>query len=134
MEACQAMTGHGGWPLNVFLTPEQVPFYAGTYFPPDERSGMPSWRRVLEAVADAWDTRKDEIRAGGERIARRLQGGALLSPRDSEIDPAVDVLRQSFDPNHGGFGGAPRFPPASTIEFLLRREEVGMTAATLRAM
>jgi uncharacterized protein len=139
MEACQAMTGHGGWPLNVFLTPEQVPFYAGTYFPPDERGGMPSWRRVLEAVADAWSTKKDEIRAGGERIARRLQGGALLTPRDTEIDPAsldvaVDVLRQSFDPNHGGFGGAPKFPPASAIELLLRRDEVGMTSATLRAM
>jgi len=139
MEACMAMTGHGGWPLNVFLTPEQVPFYAGTYFPPDERGGLPSWRRVLEAVADAWDTKRDEIRAGGDRIARRLQGGALLSPSDDEIDPAgldaaVDVLRQSFDPNHGGFGGAPKFPPASAIEFLLRREEVGMTSATLRAM
>src|ERR1700710_2758971 len=83
MEACQAMTGAGGWPLNVFLTPEQVPFYAGTYFPPDERPGMPSWTTVLEAVADAWDTKRDEIRAGGERIARRLQGGALLSPSES---------------------------------------------------
>jgi uncharacterized protein YyaL (SSP411 family) len=139
MEACQAMTGHGGWPLNVFLTPEQVPFYAGTYFPPEERGGMPSWRRVLEAVADAWDSRKDEIRAGGERIARRLQGGALLTPSDDELDPemldaAVDVLRQSFDPNHGGFGGAPKFPPSSAIELLLRRGEVGMTSATLRAM
>src|SRR4051794_4216522 len=139
MEACMAMTGHGGWPLNVFLTPEQVPFYAGTYFPPDERGGMPSWRRVLEAVRDAWDTKRDEIRAGGDRIARRLQGGALLSPSEDEIGPegldaAVDVLRQSFDPNHGGFGGAPKFPPASAIEFLLRREEVGMTSATLRAM
>jgi uncharacterized protein YyaL (SSP411 family) len=139
MEACMAMTGHGGWPLNVFLTPEQVPFYAGTYFPPEERGGMPSWRRVLDAVTDAWDTKRDEIRAGGERIARRLQGGALLQPSDEEIDPAgldaaVDVLRQSFDPNHGGFGGAPKFPPASAIEFLLRREEVGMTSATLRAM
>jgi uncharacterized protein YyaL (SSP411 family) len=139
MEACQAMTGHGGWPLNVFLTPEQVPFYAGTYFPPDERGGMPSWRRVLEAVADAWNTKKDEIRAGGERISRRLQGGALLSPSDGEIDPAgldaaVDALRESFDPNFGGFGGAPKFPPASAIEFLLRRGEVGMTSATLRAM
>jgi uncharacterized protein len=139
MEACQAMTGHGGWPLNVFLTPEQVPFYAGTYFPPDERGGLPSWLRVLEAVADAWNTKKDEIRAGGERIARRLQGGALLSPSEGEIDPesldaAVDVLRQSFDPNFGGFGGAPKFPPSSAIEFLLRREEVGMTSATLRAM
>src|SRR3954470_1391277 len=139
MEACMAMTGHGGWPLNVFLTPEQVPFYAGTYFPPAERGGMPSWRRVLEAVADAWETRKDEIRAGGERIARRLQGGALLTPSEDEVDPAgleaaVDVLRQAFDPNYGGFGGAPKFPPASAIEFLLRRGEVGMTSATLRAM
>jgi uncharacterized protein YyaL (SSP411 family) len=139
MEACMAMTGHGGWPLNVFLTPEQVPFYAGTYFPPAERGGLPSWRRVLSAVTDAWDTKRDEIRAGGDRIARRLQGGALLEPGDEEIDPdglesAVDALRQSFDPNFGGFGGAPKFPPASTIEFLLRRGEVGMTSATLRAM
>jgi uncharacterized protein YyaL (SSP411 family) len=139
MEACMAMTGHGGWPLNVFLTPEQIPFYAGTYFPPEDRGGMPSWRRVLAAVADAWDTKRDEIRAGGDRIARRLQGGALLRPGDAEIDPdglesAVDVLRQAFDPNHGGFGGAPKFPPSSTIEFLLRRGEAGMTAATLRAM
>src|SRR3954466_15584953 len=99
MEACQAMTGHGGWPLNVFLTPKQVPFYAGTYFPPAERGGMPSWRRVLEAVIDAWDTKRDEIRAGADRIARRLQGGALLEPNADPIDPdgldaAVDVLRQ----------------------------------------
>ncbi|MEA2411723.1 MAG: uncharacterized protein QOC77_2284 [Thermoleophilaceae bacterium] len=139
MEACQAMTGHGGWPLNVFLTPEHVPFYAGTYFPPDERGGLPSWRRVLEAVADAWDTKREEITAGGERIARRLQGGALLKPSADPIDPsgldaAVDVLRQGFDPNHGGFGGAPKFPPSSAIEFLLRRGEVGMTSATLHAM
>src|SRR3954447_4801515 len=139
MEACQAMTGHGGWPLNVFLTPEQVPFYAGTYFPPAERGGMPSWLRVLAAVADAWETKRDEIRAGGDRIARRLLGGALLTPSDEEVGPelldeAVDALRQAFDPNYGGFGGAPKFPPASAIEFLLRREEVGMTSATLRAM
>lgn len=139
MEACMAMTGHGGWPLNVFLTPEQVPFYAGTYFPPADRGGMPSWQRVLSAVADAWDTKRDEIRSGSERITRRLQGGALLEPSDDEVDgagldAAVDVLRQAFDPNHGGFGGAPKFPPASAIEFLLRRGEVGMTSATLRAM
>ena len=80
MEACQAMTGQGGWPLNVFLTPEQVPFFAGTYFPPDSRMGMPSWRSVLEAVAKAWDERRDEIEAGGARIAERLRGGALLQP------------------------------------------------------
>ena len=80
MEACQAMTGAGGWPLNVFLTPEQVPFYAGTYFPPEPRMGMPSWRQVLEAVAHAWQERRDEIRAGGAGIAERLRGGARLEP------------------------------------------------------
>src|SRR3954462_3650110 len=108
MEACQAMTGHGGWPLNVFLTPEHVPFYAGTYFPPEERGGMPSWRRVLEAVIDAWDTKRDEIRAGADRIARSLQGGALLAPSDDPIDArgldaAVAALSESFDATHGGF-------------------------------
>ena len=74
MEAVQAMTGHGGWPLNVFLTPEQVPFYGGTYFPPEPRQGMPSWRQVLGAVAEAWDTQRDEIRAQGEQMAPRLAG------------------------------------------------------------
>src|ERR671914_1811705 len=95
MEACQAMTGSGGWPLNVFLTPEQVPFYAGTYFPPEPRMGMPSWRQVLEAVAHAWDEQRDEIRAGGERVAERLKGGAALRPsnqplRDELLDEALD--------------------------------------------
>src|SRR5918997_299880 len=80
MEACQAMTGSGGWPLNAFLTPEQVPFYAGTYFPPQPRMGMPSWRQVLEAVAHAWQEKRDELRAGGSRVAERLRGGALLRP------------------------------------------------------
>jgi uncharacterized protein len=139
MEACQAMTGQGGWPLNVFLTPEQVPFFAGTYFPPDSRMGMPSWRSVLEAVASAWDERRDEIRAGGARIAERLRGGALLRPSEqpfdeSALDDAVDALRRQYDRAHGGFGGAPKFPPASAIEFLLRRGETEMTAHTLRAM
>ncbi len=139
MEACQAMTGQGGWPLNVFLTPEQEPFYVGTYFPPEERHGMPSWLRVLEAVADAWDGRRDEIRAGGARIAERLRGGALLEPSSDPIEAdalsaAVDRLRAAHDPVNGGFGGAPKFPPASAIEFLLRRGETEMSARTLRAM
>ena len=89
MEACQAMTGQGGWPLNVFLTPEQVPFYAGTYFPPEDRGGMPSWRRILEAVNEAWEDKRDEIRAGSERVAERLQGGAALEPSDEVLDPAL---------------------------------------------
>src|SRR3954454_8781819 len=139
MEACQAMTGQGGWPLNVFLTPEHVPFYAGTYFPPDDMRGMPSWRRVLEAVSNAWRDRRDEIRAGGDRLAQRLPGGALLTPDHDPIDAAgldhaVTALTHLYDEHYGGFGGAPKFPPASTIEFLLRRGEIRMTTHTLTAM
>ncbi len=139
MEACQAMTGQGGWPLNVFLTPEQVPFYAGTYFPPEDGRGMPSWLRVLAAVADAWDTKRQEIREAGDRIARSLQGGARLAPNNDPIDAggldaAVESLRGAFDEEFGGFGRSPKFPPASAIEFLLRRGETEMTAHTLRQM
>jgi uncharacterized protein len=139
MEACQAMTGQGGWPLNVFLTPEHVPFYAGTYFPPEPRMGMPSWRQVLEAVAEAWDQRREDIRSGSGRIVERLGATARLRPSEEEMDPAelgqaVEGLRRQYDPVHGGFGGAPKFPPASAIEFLLRRGETEMSAHTLRAM
>jgi uncharacterized protein YyaL (SSP411 family) len=139
MEACQAMTGGGGWPLNVFLTPEQVPFYAGTYFPPEERPGMASWTQVLTAVSDAWKERADEIRASGERVARSLVGAATLQPSKEPIQPgildqAVAGLRASYDGRYGGFGGAPKFPPASAIEFLLRRGETEMVETTLRAM
>ena len=139
MEACQAMTGHGGWPLNVFLTPEQVPFYAGTYFPPEDRQGMPSWLRVLDAVVEAWNEKRDQIREGSARVAERLRGGAALEPSDEALDAgtldeAVEKLAMSYDRAHAGFGGAPKFPPASAIEFLLRRGETEMTVATLRAM
>ncbi|MEA2320080.1 MAG: uncharacterized protein QOD44_4269 [Solirubrobacteraceae bacterium] len=139
MDAVQAMTGHGGWPLNVFLTPEQVPFYGGTYYPPEPRMGMPSWRQVLGAVADAWDQKKDEIRAQGEQTAQRMQGGALLAPSDEPIteaalDSAADALRHAFDSVHGGWGAAPKFPAADTIEFLLRRGEHQMSLYTLRSM
>jgi uncharacterized protein len=148
MDAVQAMTGQGGWPLNVFLTPEQVPFFGGTYFPPRARPGMPSWPQVLRAAAEAWDERRDEIRASGARIVEHLRGGALLAPSEAAIraeslDEAVDTLSASFDSRHGGFGGAPKFPPASTIEFLLARGALGagtdapesrMALSTLRAM
>ncbi len=139
MEACQAMTGQGGWPLNVFLTPEQVPFYAGTYFPPEERHGRPSWLGVLGAVAQAWSERADEIRAGGDRVSRQLRGGAALEPSPDPIvasllDDACERLRGMYDRRFGGFGGPPKFPPASTIEFLLGRGETDMSAHTLRAM
>jgi uncharacterized protein YyaL (SSP411 family) len=139
MEACQAMTGQGGWPLNVFLTPDQAPFYAGTYFPPQPYRGMPSWRQLLEAIVDAWTERREEIREGAPRIVERLQGAALLEPSNEIMDArllaeAVANLRGAFDPSHGGFGGAPKFPQASAIDFLLRRGETEITATTLRAM
>jgi uncharacterized protein len=139
MEAVQAMTGQGGWPLNVFLTPEQAPFYGGTYFPPDPRHGMPSWRQVLAAVAEAWETQREEIRAQGEQVAPRLAGGALLEasgePLAQEtLDAAVAALRRGFDSVTGGWGGAPKFPAASVIEFLLARGELPMALQTLRSM
>jgi uncharacterized protein YyaL (SSP411 family) len=139
MEACQAMTGHGGWPLNTFLTPEQAPFYAGTYFPPEARQGMPSWRMVLLAVAKAWDERREEIRNQGTEIARTLGATARLSPsnepiRSAEIDHAISALRSSYDRENGGWGGPPKFPQAATIELLLARGEREMSLATLRAM
>ena len=116
MDACQAMTGSGGWPLNVFLTPEQVPFYAGTYFRPEPRLGMPSWPQVVEAVAQAWQERAAEIRAGSERVVERLRGGAALQPSAQPLDgrafgEALVGLRAAYDRAHGGFGGAPKFPP-----------------------
>jgi uncharacterized protein YyaL (SSP411 family) len=139
MEAVQAMTGHGGWPLNVFLTPEQLPFFGGTYFPPEARMGMPSWRQVLGAVAEAWDERRDEIRAQGAQMAERLGGGAMLSAADEELgeatlDAAVAALRAEFDSVHGGWGGAPKFPAASVIELLLRLDQEPMALQTLRSM
>src|SRR5580704_4144681 len=129
MEAVQGMTGHGGWPLNVFLTPDGLPFYGGTYFPPQERPGMPSFTGVLVAVAEAWSERGEEIRAGGEQLRERLSGGALLSPaaepfEESSLDAALERLKGSFDALHGGFGGAPKFPQASVLEFVMCRAAV----------
>jgi uncharacterized protein YyaL (SSP411 family) len=139
MEAVQSMTGQGGWPLNVFLTPEQLPFYGGTYLPPQARQGLPSWTQVLEAIVEAWRECRDEVRAGGEQLRERLVGGALLAPSsepigEHELDAAVAKLRESFDVREGGFGGAPKFPQASVLEFLLLRGEREMSGATLRAM
>jgi uncharacterized protein len=132
MEAVQGMTGHGGWPLNVFVTPEGLPFYGGTYFPPQERPGMPSFSQVLLAVAEAWGERGEEIRASSEGLRERLSGGALLEPsgeplRVASLDTAVERLQASFDPVNGGFGGGvggPRFPQASALEFLMCRAAV----------
>jgi len=139
MDAVQAMTGHGGWPLNAFLTPDGVPFHAGTYFPPQPRHGMPSWPQLLDAIARAWSDRRDEIRSQAGGILGRLQGAALLEPSDSDVETAdlaaaVDSLVADHDPINGGWGSAPKFPAASVIEFLLRRGEHDVSVGALRAM
>jgi uncharacterized protein len=139
MEAVQAMTGQGGWPLNVFVTPGQVPFYGGTYFPPEPRQGMPSWRQVLGAVADAWEQRRESIEQQSEQIVERLRGAARLRASDNPIttatiETAVARLRDLYDPIRGGWGAAPKFPAASAIELLLRVDEPDMALETLRHM
>jgi len=145
MEAVQGMTGRGGWPLNVFLTPELEPFYGGTYFPPEPRQGMPSWPQVLMAIAETWEANREQIRAGGARLREQLAGAARLRPSqepvsEAELQQAVAGLRQAYDADEGGFGGGadgPRFPQASVIEFLLTRSaeaEREMALHTLRAM
>jgi hypothetical protein len=139
MEACQAITGQGGWPLNAFLTPEQVPFFAGTYFPPDERQGMPSWLQVLRSVVEAWTERRDEIRSTSTEVGRRLSGGAWIEPSDEPLTDdllgrAVDSLKLLEDARNGGFGAAPKFPAASAIELLLRRDAPEPAARALTAM
>jgi uncharacterized protein YyaL (SSP411 family) len=140
MEACQAMTGQGGWPLNAFLTPAELqPFFAGTYFPPDSRHGLPSWRTVLEALADAWENRRDAVLKQGTQLAQSLGATSRIEPssepiRSKLLTGTLDALRQTYDAENGGWGGAPKFPPASTIEFLLARGEREMPLGTLRAM
>jgi uncharacterized protein YyaL (SSP411 family) len=139
MEAVQSMSGHGGWPLNVFLTPEQLPFYGGTYFPPEPRPGMPSWSEALEAIARTWREEREQIESGGERLRAHLQRaarqeGAQQPLREDALAEALEHARESFDARNGGFGGAPKFPQASLLEFLLLRGEREMTLATLSAM
>jgi uncharacterized protein YyaL (SSP411 family) len=139
MEAVQGMTGQGGWPLNVFLTPEQLPFYGGTYFPPEPRHGMPAWTQLLQAIAESWEVNREEIRAGGERLRERLSGGSQLSAsteplQESALEQAVAGLSQSFDARNGGFGRAPKFPQAPVLEFLLLGSGRSMALTTLHAM
>jgi len=127
MEAVVAMTGRGGWPMSVFLTPEGVPFYGGTYFPPADRYGMPSFKRVLVSVAQAYRQQRAEIESSGEQFKLYIGRSMPLEPRvDSPslsaetLDLAFGGLARSFDAAHGGFGGAPKFPQPMNLEFLLR--------------
>jgi uncharacterized protein len=142
MEAAVGMTGSGGWPTTVFMTPEGKPFYAGTYFPPESRHGLPSFQELLRAVAETWRERRDDI----ERQATRIDG-ALRSAAGSDastepltsslIDEAARGIAATFEPAFGGFGRAPKFPAAPTLELLLRRGDdasIGMVTATLDGM
>ncbi|GAA3495619.1 thioredoxin domain-containing protein [Streptomyces prasinosporus] len=125
MEAVQAATGHGGWPMTVFLTPDAEPFYFGTYFPPEPRHGMPSFLQVLQGVHQAWEERRDEVTDVAGKIVRDLAGreisyGDAKVPGEQELAQALLGLTREYDPQRGGFGGAPKFPPSMVIEFLLR--------------
>ncbi|GAA1905368.1 thioredoxin domain-containing protein [Streptomyces sodiiphilus] len=125
MDAVQAATGQGGWPMTVFMTAEGAPFYFGTYFPPRPRHGLLSFRQVLEGVRSAWTDRREEIgqvagRIAGELTGRELAYDAPRPPGDEELAHALLGLSRDFDAKRGGFGGAPKFPPSMVLEFLLR--------------
>jgi hypothetical protein len=137
MDAVVSLTGHGGWPMTVFLTPAGEPFFGGTYFPPEPRHGLPSFKQLLEAVAGAWRERRSEVQRDAGAIAERLRRTVEPSAEpltSSLLTDAVRGLRREFDPLWGGFGNAPKFPPASVLEFLLRRGELEMSVKTLDAM
>ncbi|MFJ3774153.1 thioredoxin domain-containing protein [Streptomyces sp. NPDC090075] len=125
MEAVQAATGQGGWPMTVFLTPDAEPFYFGTYFPPAPRHGMPAFRQVLEGVRAAWTDRRDEVADVAGKIVRDLSQRELGHqgdgpPGEQELSQALLGLTREYDAQRGGFGGAPKFPPSMVVEFLLR--------------
>jgi len=138
MEAVQAMTGHGGWPMTVFLDPEGVPFYGGTYFPPDTSRGMPSFQMVMEAVVHAFETQREEIRERAPGTRARLGALGEVEPRDlpetAALEEAVQRLLAVADRRNGGFGSAPKFPPASSLELLLARGETELVELTLDKM
>jgi uncharacterized protein len=145
MSATTAMTGQGGWPMTVVLTPDGEPFFAGTYFPDRPRQGQPAFRQVLEALSDAWANRREEVATVAADVSQHLRQQVALSgeePLDEDLlAGAVRLLAGDFDAAAGGFGGAPKFPPSMVLEFLLRHaartgapNASGMADRTLRAM
>ncbi|MDX6609655.1 MAG: uncharacterized protein QOF85_1580 [Solirubrobacterales bacterium] len=139
MEAVQAISGQGGWPMTVFLDPEGVPFYGGTYFPPDEGHGMPSFRMVMEAVVGAFAGKREEIKQRAPEMRARLAAIGQIepvseAPEAAQLEEAVARLRDVADLERGGFGGAPKFPPATAIELLLSCGEREISELTLDAM
>jgi len=124
MEAVQSISGQGGWPMTVFCDPDGVPFYGGTYFPPDEGRGMPSFRMVMEAVLDAYENRRGELRERAPRVREQLGAIGAIEPTDEVpgevlLEQALAGLGEGEDVERGGFGGAPKFPPSSALELLL---------------
>jgi len=139
MDAVVSLTGQGGWPLTVFLTPGGEPFFGGTYFPPEPRHGLPAFRQVLRAVADAYRDRPEDVAAQAEALVGALRSSAEREPSREPLDDGVlaeaeDVLLRQLDPRSGGFGHAPKFPPASALEFLLRRGRLDAVRLTLDGM
>ncbi|HEV3478630.1 MAG TPA: thioredoxin domain-containing protein [Gaiellaceae bacterium] len=145
MDAVVALTGHGGWPMTVFLTPEGVPFFGGTYYPPEPRHGLPSFRDVLESISALYRERRGAVEGSAAQLKDALEQAGRIAPSnepltESLLREAVQALRRQFDPEWGGFGGAPKFPPASTLEFLLRmhlrgdEDALPMVVKTLDAM
>ena len=139
MEAVVALTGHGGWPMTVFLTPDGEPFFGGTYFPPAPRHGLPSFKQLLEAVAKAYRERRDEVGRSAAQLVEAIRQSSAVAPSNEPLtsslfSEAARGLVRSLDPEWGGFGGAPKFPPASALELLLRRGELEPVTKTLDAM
>jgi len=139
MDAVVALTGQGGWPLTAFLTPDGEPFFGGTYFPPEPRHGLPSFRQVLRAVADAYRDRPEDVAAQAEALVGALRRSAEAEPSrepltEELLAEAEGILLSQLDPRWGGFGHAPKFPPASALEFLLRRGSLDAVRLTLDGM
>ena len=129
MSAVQAMTGHGGWPMTVILTPTGEPFFAGTYFPVEDRYGQPAFGRVLRALIDLWEGRRDEVENSASDITKHLQRSFELPVGEGGVEPfslcsVIESLQEQFDSNHGGFGGAPKFPPHVLLRFLLSQKSL----------
>ncbi len=141
MQATQALTGQGGWPMSVFLTPDRKPFYAGTYFPPTPRHGLPSFSQVLRAISEAWRDRRSELLGSASEIVRQLSKQPTLAASRqltaAECAESIMLLQREFDTTYGGFGRAPKFPPSMVLEALLRdggEAAMLMAGRTLEAM
>ena len=146
MSAAQVMTGGGGWPLNVFLTPDLIPFHAGTYFPPEDRTGMPGFQKILTVVSDYYRTHPGEVKRINTQLREALDQLTRVTPSRASLDmkpltKGFEALESQFDPTYGGFGRAPKFPSSLALSFLLRywkrtgsKRALEMVEATLKKM